>query len=125
MERSPITPTDFCREVTNFSKLLKSINSEFGIVQSEIEELTRESDNLLHMIEREDCKYDDRAKIATQLRNVRMERRKLKDWMYQMRPVFEFYKSDRYNNISRLASSLLGESRKAKDSYEKKEGFEE
>lgn len=79
-----------------------------NMVETEISELTRRNDDITHRMERSDCKYKERARLATQLANIRRERRVLKDWLRANKPYFDYIGSVNGEKAQNMLSNLVG-----------------
>lgn len=85
------------------------------IIQSENEyqfalELQRaeekKTQDVLHMLELDNLNYKERAKLATQLKNIRQKCRRYKDEVEELECIVQFKKENK--NLVNLLTQLLG-----------------
>lgn len=74
--------------------------------------------DLLHKLELEDLTYSERAKIATQLKRCRKERRGHKDTVAVLEPLVTFLDTEKGRNLKNLLKEVLGRTRKAEERLE-------
>lgn len=72
--------------------------------------------DIMHKIELEHLTYGDRAKIVTQLRKVRKDRRGYKDHMELLEPIIKY--SEENKRAMELLKQLLGQVRKIETRHE-------
>lgn len=108
-----IDPADIQATAESFAEQLRLTREMFGLVDDWIAELERENNRLVHELEHPECKYRERARIATELQRVRIDRRKLKDWKTYMRPISDYLNADKGANLQNFLGSYLGAARKA------------
>lgn len=114
-----IDPDEIVHVTEAFAALLRTVMDQYNMVGARIEELDRENSTIVHQFERPDCLYSERARLATSLQSVRIERRRLKDWQRAMKPIYEYMTTDRGPNIKNFVASFLGAARKAQQHREK------
>jgi hypothetical protein len=108
--------TKFILEATDeLFALLREIQSQRNMVSSEIAELEREQNDITHRLERPECKYRERAKLATRLADVRRKRRVLKDWLKVNKIYFEYIEDDCGKRLQNSLSNLVGKGRKVEE----------
>lgn len=78
-----------------------------------VEHGNRVHDDILHRMEKPDCLYAERARLATKLAASQKERRMYKDWLHTMGPVLAWLKSPKGKQLHSLLSEIMGHARKA------------
>lgn len=99
-------------ELSSFLKLLDQVQKDYAWFQEEevrIEQLTQD---YLHKLELTDPKYHDRAKIATNLRQCRIDRRNAKDAIALMEPLVSFLGTEKGKMVVSQLQQVLGTTRK-------------
>lgn len=97
-------------QIEQFLDLLKEIESLSR--QSELEETdtSSETQDILHALELQDLSYHQQAKLAKKLVDVRKRRRKAKDMIAQIEPLFKWANTNK-KSIDEL-KQVLGNIRK-------------
>jgi hypothetical protein len=83
--------------------------------------LKREETDITHEFERPRCLYRERARLATHLQRVLAERRKIKDTMWDDKPVYDYLDSDKGTNLQNWLNMFIGAARKAQQNRERVE----
>ena len=68
--------------------------------------------DILHELELADMTTQERYKLSTELRNVRLRRRKYKDTVIQLEPIIEKLDNQKFKDGVNQTRQLLGELRK-------------
>lgn len=110
----PMDTTQILLTAECLSKLIRELCENRGMVEAEITDLERAHNEVIHEMEKPSCKYKERNRLATQLANVRKERRKLKDWLYDNRQYFDYIGSDEGKKIRNMLDNLVGRGRKVR-----------
>jgi flagellar biosynthesis/type III secretory pathway chaperone len=92
---------------------LREIVQQKRMLLAELDEIDRKQMDILHRIERKECRYRERSKLATELHRVRSRRRWIKDWLYANKPVLDYLESDRGANLTKWLDGFIGVARKA------------
>lgn len=98
--------SDFCNAVANAKK-------DYEWNYNEVNRLDELTQDYLHQLELKGLDYSGRAKIATQLRRCRQERRESKDTVEMLEPLVEFLESDKGSQMLKLVREVLGKTRQA------------
>lgn len=106
---------EFAKEMNYFFTYIKRTNSD---LKNELRIKELEQDDLLHEIELSKLNAFELSKVAVRLRNVRQERRVIKDKLEFISTLKGF--ADKYNNklITGDIAQLLKNIRKLKDNWE-------
>lgn len=106
---------EFAKEMNYFFTYIERTNSD---LKNELRIKELEQDDLLHVIELSKLNAFELSKVAVRLRNVRQERRVIKDKLEFISTLKGF--ADKYNNklITGDIAQLLKNIRKLKDNWE-------
>lgn len=106
---------EFAKEMNYFFTYIERTNSD---LKNELRIKELEQDDLLHEIELSKLNAFELSKVAVRLRNVRQERRVIKDKLEFLSTLKGF--ADKYNNklITGDIAQLLKNIRKLKDNWE-------
>lgn len=106
---------EFAKEMNYFFTYIERTNSD---LKNELRIKELEQDDLLHEIELSKLNAFELSKVAVRLRNVRQERRLIKDKLEFISTLKGF--ADKYNNklITGDIAQLLKNIRKLKDNWE-------
>lgn len=106
---------EFAKEMNYFFTYIERTNSD---LKNELRIKELEQDDLLHEIELSKLNAFELSKVAVRLRNVRQERRVIKDKLEFISTLKGF--ADKYNNklITGDIAQLLKNIRKLKDNWE-------
>ncbi len=106
---------EFAKEMNYFFTYIEKTNSD---LKNELRIKELEQDDLLHEIELSKLNAFELSKVAVRLRNVRQERRVIKDKLEFISTLKGF--ADKYNNklITGDIAQLLKNIRKLKDNWE-------
>lgn len=75
----------------------------------------KKTQDILHMLELDNLNYKERAKLATQLKNIRQKRRRYKDEVEELECIVQFKKENK--NLVNMLTQLLGKQRKVEKSH--------
>lgn len=95
-------------------KLLSNISSIHKGTLESMKECEDEENDIRHAYELGSLKYKDRAKLATQLAQILQERRKFKDALEIIEPLYELMQSPEGVAFMKKLQPVLGETRKIK-----------
>lgn len=96
--------------IETFLNYLSEIDRSYPITKAELEKKDAETQDILHELELGDNNYKERAKIATKLRNIRKERRQLKDRIEETEILYQWMNENK-TSINKL-QQVLGQTRK-------------
>jgi len=99
-------------EIGSFLKLLEQVQKDNAWFKEEEVRLEQLTQDYLHMLELQDTKYHDRAKIASKLRQCRIDRRSMKDAIAVTDPLVDFLATERGKMLVSQLQQVLGNSRK-------------
>ncbi len=111
---TPMNTSEILTAAEKLAHSLREIMTQRGMVESEIAELTRKNDDIVHRMERDGCLYKERARLATELRRVRIQRRALKDWLHDNEPYFKYIGTDGGVKVQNMITNLVGIGRRVK-----------
>ena len=97
--------------IEGFINTVEEAQRDYDWNYEEVNRLNLLQQDLLHMLELSDLKYSGRGKVATQLRNCRIDRRASKDTVEMLEPFLEQINSDRGIQMMRFLKELLGQTR--------------
>jgi len=100
-------------------KILNTITSMYNQTLGAMQNCEEEENDIRHAFELCDLKYEDRAKLATRQSLVLKERRKYKDMLNVMEPLYKLMQEQTSIDFMKRMSIILGETRKV----EKKRGY--
>lgn len=113
------------KQAPNFSEIIAGVCAMFEDAQldykwnlAKVGEMDALTQDYLHKLELDDLKYDERAKIATQLAKCRQERREHKDTTQILEPLVEYITSEKGKQLTNLLKEVLGKTRKTEDKME-------
>lgn len=81
--------------ISEFLSFLSQAQSDYAFSQEEIVRLDMLTQDYLHKLELQDTNYRDRAKMATDLRQCRIDRRYHKDHVANLAPLVQCLTSDK------------------------------
>ena len=112
MSKKTNSAPQFSETISNFCNMVTDAKSDYEWNNSEISRLDRLTQDYLHQLELGDLSYHERAKVATQLVEVRQLRRASKDTVDILEPFIEFIDSDKGRQTMNLMREALGKTRK-------------
>ena len=104
------------KDLETFLSLLRSTEEQHNIHFDNVNKCDKEQQNLLHDFELLDLNYNQRAKKATELKKLRLERRYSKDTVEMTSEVVQFCKDNR--QFIQKMERLLGDLRKKENELE-------
>lgn len=99
--------------VEQFLRFLDDCDEQFRIAEVELEQVSAETQDILHRLELHDDKYHETAALAKKLREVRRRRRVAKDTKTCLEPVVVWY--DGHKKEIGAMQRLLGDIRKVEN----------
>jgi hypothetical protein len=108
-------PPKFSETISGTIEMLDDAISDYNWNYDEVGRLDRLTQDYLHKLELSDLNYGGRAKLATQIKKCRMERRACKDTTEILDPLVQFLESEKGKNMMNLLREVLGKTRKAEE----------
>lgn len=115
MASKRITPPRFSQTLTDFCKLLETVQRDYTWNYNEVGRLDKLTQDYLHSLELDGLDYKQRAKVATQLKICRQERRRCKDTVELLEPCVQFLDSDRGKTFFNFMREVLGKTRRVEE----------
>lgn len=101
--------------ITAFLNLIIQSENEYQFALELQRTEEKKTQDVLHMLELDNLNYKERAKLATQLKNIRQKRRRYKDEVEELECIVQFKKENK--NLVNLLAQLLGKQRKVEKSH--------
>lgn len=108
----------FSESIGEICRLLESAQKDYAWNGDKVNEMDRLTQDYLHKLELDGLKYDERAKVATQLAKCRQERREHKDTVQILEPLVQYLESEKGRQLFNLLREVLGKTRKAEERME-------
>ena len=105
---------DTSQQIADFLIFLSGVTEEYKHSQEEVRVIEELTQDYMHKLELQDHTYHERAKIASALRQCRIDRRFRKDRITILDPVVQCLTSDKGKLILSQLQQTLGAVRKAK-----------
>lgn len=99
-------------QISDFIKLINSAVPSFNYFYDKMLEQDKITQDILHKLELEDVKYNERARLATELQKVRRDRRKYKDCVEELELIKNFALDDKNKKFINNLGQLVGAVRK-------------
>lgn len=104
---------EYTKDIEAFLKTLKSAEENNRMSKEQLVYEDKLLQDILHKLELEDLNYSERAKLATQLKNSRKNRRKAKDTIEFTDAILEWLENNK-KPVEQL-KQVLGKLRKIKE----------
>lgn len=101
--------------ITAFLNLIIQSENEYQFALELQRTEEKKTQDALHMLELDNLNYKERAKLATQLKNIRQKRRRYKDEVEELECIVQFKKENK--NLVNMLTQLLGKQRKVEKSH--------
>ena len=101
------------QQISNFLDFLTDATADYTYSREEVGRLEQLTQDYLHMLELQHGNYHQRAKVASALRQCRIERRYHKDCISILEPLVQCLASERGKLIVSQLQQTLGAVRKA------------
>lgn len=101
--------------ITAFLNLIIQSENEYQFALELQRAEEKKTQDILHMLELDNLNYKERAKLATQLKNIRQKRRRYKDEVEELECIVQFKKENK--NLVNMLTQLLGKQRKVEKSH--------
>lgn len=113
----------FSKGIEEICGLLETAQKDYTWNAEKIREMDMLTQDYLHSLELDGLKYEERAKIATQLAKCRQERREHKDTVQILEPLIQYLDSEKGKQLFNLLREVLGKTRKAEERMENRVYF--
>lgn len=101
--------------ITAFLNLIIQSENEYQFALELQRTEEKKTQDVLHMLELDNLNYKERAKLATQLKNIHQKRRRYKDEVEELECIVQFKKENK--NLVNMLTQLLGKQRKVEKSH--------
>lgn len=108
----------FSQRIRDVCSMFDDALKDYSWNSDEVFRMDSLTQDYLHALELGNLKYEERAKIATQLAKCRAERRAHKDTVMVLEPVVQYLDSDRGKQLLNLLREVLGKTRKVEERME-------
>lgn len=108
----------FSENLSDFLDFCREVNVNYKAYKNEVDKAWDATQDCLHQLEF--GKYDDRAKTATMIANIRKARRYYKDNIEIMEEMYNFLQTPEFLKFHKQATEVLGRTRKVEKSKENK-----
>ena len=102
----------FSDTISAFISMMENAKSDYEWNGQEVVRLDALTQDYLHHLELDGLDYKERAKVATQLANIRRERRNHKDMTISLAPLVEYLNTERGKTMLNMMRETLGKTRK-------------
>lgn len=107
--------------ISAFLKLLDDVPKEYKVACDFVNEKDKEAQDIMHEVELNQLKTNEKAKLMTELQNNRRERRYWKDKVDEYQPLNDYLnQSKELKNIINQLKQILGKVRKAEKYLEER-----
>lgn len=104
-----------------FLNFLTLCEQEYDSASREKERTEKQQQDYLHQLELDKQTYSERAKLATKLRNCRLERRQYKDILEETEPIVQFFEEPQHKKTREQLKQLLGQMRKVENYHQNRQ----
>lgn len=108
-------------QISDFLNLVSGACTSYKYMYDKVNEQDKLTQDILHSLELENLKYQERAKLATQLQQVRRSRRGYKDSVEELAPIIDF--AEKNKKFLDLLKQCLGEVRKQEKYHSNRKYF--
>jgi hypothetical protein len=94
--------------ISEFIKFLNDANFSYTYMLDQMKEQDGITQDILHTLELEELKYNERARLATKLAAARKQRRIFKDAVEELEPISDFLEDNKklINNLGALVGTV-------------------
>lgn len=117
MKKKQQTPA-FSESISAVCRMFDDALKDYQWNSDKIVKMDKLTQDYLHSLELDGLKYEERAKIATQLAKCRQERREHKDTTMILEPLVQYLNTDKGRQLSNLLKEVLGKTRKTEEKME-------
>ena len=98
----------------SFLNYIKQCREEYSLNDSAVQELDRQTQDILHKIELEKISYHEHARLNIELSSVRKQRREAKDRVIVLKPIEEYAETNKgfLNSLSNLLGTVRKEEKR-------------
>ncbi len=118
MKKKKESPGFSSESISAVCRMFDNAIKDYQWNSDKIVEMDRLTQDYLHSLELDGLKYEERAKIATQLARCRQERREHKDTTMILEPLVQYLDTDKGRQLVNLLKEALGKTRKAEEKME-------
>lgn len=104
--------------ITQFLNYIDNCQKQYDYAYEKVGIEDKRTGDLLHQLELETTTYNERSKIATQLRISRRDRRYYKDIVEECQPILSFMNEQTHRKAINQLKQVLGEVRKVEKYHE-------
>ena len=101
--------------ITAFLNLIIQSENEYQFALELQRTEEKKTQDVLHMLDLDNLNYKERAKLATQLKNIRQKRRRYNGEVEELECIVQFKKENK--NLVNMLTQLLGKQRKVEKSH--------
>ena len=105
-------------EISKFLKFIAEAQKLYEIFNNNVSEEEKLTQDLLHSLELDNLKRDERSKLATKLAKNRRDRRYYKDGVEELQPIIDFMSRTENKKAMDTLTHVLGDVRKAEKYHE-------
>ena len=102
----------FSNNISEFLNFLHSLPSRYKAAEDEVKKQEAITQDLLHSLELNDLTYKQRCRVATRIAKNRKDRRKAKDDIELLSPLYLFITDPNNKKVFDKLTDILGETRK-------------
>lgn len=114
----PTPPPQFSKTISEFCEFLNDAQKTYTWSSDQVSKMEKLTQDYLHSLELDGLKYEERAKLATQLALCRQERREHKDTVQILEPLVEWLDTEKGRQLFNLLREVLGRTRKVESRME-------
>ena len=111
----------FSELISTFCEMVDEAKKDYEWNTEEVKRLEKLTQDYLHKLELEPLTYSERAKLATQMKECRILRRKSKDTVEVLSPFVDLIESERGVQMMNFMREVLGQTRKIERAMEIRE----
>lgn len=109
---------EFSESISAVCRMLDDAVKDYQWNSEMVTRMDALTQDYLHSLELDGLKYDERAKVATQLAKCRQERRDHKDTVMVLEPLVQYLNTDKGKQLVNLLREVLGKTRKVEERME-------
>lgn len=103
------------QQLEDFCNLCTDSIREYYYYYDEVNRLDKLTQDYLHIMELDNSKYKERAKLATQLSRCRQDRREAKDSVEDLQSLVDYLQSDAGVAMMKALKTVLGKTRQTEN----------
>lgn len=107
-------------QISTFLNFLQNARNEYTYCYEQVGKADKQTVDLLHDLELADLRYSERAKLATELRQVRQERRRAKDTVEVTGKIIAVIDQPHISKAMEALKQMIGEVRKVEQYHAKR-----